>query len=238
MLRKIFTGIAFAGCLVSSFANPVSISSSPEHYGVYSGIAYIERGSDQIADDGTDRYNPLNMFDSDINTFYSLGMGGIVQIDLTDPQYFVDNSTVIEVTYNNLGDQNNTQQHYEAAEVYWGNKDGYVGNALLLNGSYFSTIVNGLKTGAYNGWNVLDQSVSVSNTNDVITYQIAVPKDANYTSLYIVDATEKVFGSSSHSVDGFDIGKITYKTVPEPASLTLLGVSILSLLGFSFRRKK
>jgi len=235
MIRTLLASIALAGLVASSYAASIPLDGSEinESIGAPFGTANIHYGDGQRRIAHPERYIAENMFDGVVaaDNFYSMGMGGVVQIDLNEPKHFVDNTAFIEVTWDNGGDI----EHHEAAEIWWGteNEDGsmsYVEGALLLNCSE-----GYLTTGAYSDWNIVAADV---NTDHIMAWKAYVPTDADYSSLYIRDVTLEAFGSTTSSFDGFDIGEITYSAIPEPASIAFLGISMLSIFGLAYKRKK
>lgn len=233
MVRKIFAGIALAGILTSTYATSMPLNGADIDYSILapSGIASIHYGDRPATGhylyDGS-RYIAERMFDDIVadDNFYSMGLGGVVQIDLDNPNHFIDEAAFIEVTWDNGGDIS----HHEAAEIWWGTADNsYVKSALLLNcdASFLSAGYNS------SGFDIIAPNL---NTNDIMSWNAIIPAGNKYVSMYIVDVTSSAFDATT-SYDGFDIGEINY-SVPEPATIAFLGMGLLSLFGLSYRRKK
>ncbi len=230
MIRPLFAAIALFGLVAGAFADPVPLASGEIDRVVTlpDGQAKIKLGSGQTG--AAERYDVSHMFDGIVakNNFYSMGKGGVVQIDLNNPAVFSDDATLIEVTWNNGGEGS----HKEAAEVWWGNEEGI---------SEFAGVMVNFAADE-------DDLIGYTNDNivapffdgvDLMKWQASLPAEGDYSTLYIRDVTSSAFSSGS-SFDGFDIGEISYAatSVPEPTTVTLLGLSMLSLFGVAIRRKK
>lgn len=190
------------------------------------GSVTVIAGTGQNSD--ASRYIESSMFDGDNSTFYAMGLGGSVQIDLDAPNYFTGEATFIEVTWNNGGEKN----HSEASEVWW----GIDGTATELAGVCVNFDTDDLSK-FDDGYTYKDMVINPTmDTNDDMTWNIAVPNGGPYNMLLIKDVTEVAL-TGTNSFDGFDVGEISY-AVPEPTTVSLLGFSMLALFGMAVRRKK
>lgn len=116
-------------------------------------------------------YDPDNLFDNNPDRFYSLGLGGSVQIDLDNPLYFDDEASVIEVTWNNTGN------YPEAAEVRWGVNG-------VLDGATRGILANTTVTNTDYAGLVLNPDIEVANDNDLMTWTFSVPTAHHYNTFF------------------------------------------------------
>jgi hypothetical protein len=157
-----------------------------------------------------------NIFDNDSNTILSLGLGGSLDLVIDPANRSISGGTVIELT--NLG-----SNHAESAQIYLGLNDG----DYVLIGEVFNNALGGGATFVDGLIATLSSVEDGANTSYFLTVF-----GGNFNSLRIVDSSP----NPGTSTDGFDIAKLSVTSVPEPATLALLGAGLLGLGGLARRK--
>jgi hypothetical protein len=171
-------------------------------------------GGDGIPDPSV-RTDVDNAFDGVITTFYSLGLGGTLTVNVAPKTLFTP-ASVVEFTY---GTPNNLFQ--ESVIVSLGIGGTFTPVAQLFNFKS-SVAIGGLST------------VSQSQTGSTTVVSIAGFADGIYDAIRLLDVTAD-FNSPADS-DGFDVAELKVNVVPLPAAgWMLLGVA--GLVGFMKRRQ-
>lgn len=175
---------------------------------------------------------PLRMFDGkvDRNSFFRMGSGGSLQVQIDDGFVFEGSVQISEVTYNNGGDR----KWRECARVYWANDSERVFAGYLVNSANLSSFEKGKGL-------VLK---AFSDTADTRSWRLDVP-EGEWTTLEIEDCTKAAFRSTT-SPDGFDIGELSFSTrllpgppdLPEPLTISLLGIGVLAVGAAASRRRR
>lgn len=168
--------------------------------------------SDGIADASV-RTDVDNAFDGTVSTFYALGVGGELTVDLS-PSFIASPVTAIEFTYAGT-------YFPESAEVYLG---------AALAGEVFN---DGSSTSTAN-FNILS---SIAGNTTTFTLEIL---SGFYSSVTLRDTTMVNFAGAygpNKVSDGFDVAELVVTAVPVPAAGFLL-VGGLGALAATRRRKK
>lgn len=159
--------------------------------------------------------------DNDVNTFYSLGIGGSIELDFT-PQTLVSPSTVVELTFNKSLTQ------YPEASILSFSTDGttFTDAVELFNDGTFGSVATGFSIAA-----------SAPTATAPVSFTISFT-DGTYTALKLTDSTDVAFYTGkSYTSDGFDVAEITASAVPLPAAGVLL-LGLVGGVGFMKRRHK
>jgi hypothetical protein len=162
-----------------------------------------------------DRSMVSSLTDGDVNTFYSLGMGGSLTASIAPLQ--IGSASLIEVTFgNNLS-------YPESAQVF-------LSGTLL--GEIFNTASGGVTTSA-NGATI----TASANTPSIgiTSFMIALGLNIG-SSLTFVDTSSAVPGYLN---DGFDIGELSIvSAVPLPAGAWLLLTGLGGVVALRRRQNK
>lgn len=156
--------------------------------------------------------------DGDVNTFYSLGIGGSLTASITGN---IATASVLEVT---LG---NNASFPESARIFLGESD----TGTLL-GEIFNDASGGTNTSS-NGATI----TATANTpsNGITSFLIDLGGNTG-SALTFVDTTGDNFSVAGTTKDGFDIGELSITPVPLPMS----GLVLLTAIGgvaVAYRRK-
>ncbi|WP_187429609.1 hypothetical protein ROLI_024850 [Roseobacter fucihabitans] len=156
-----------------------------------------------------------NLTDGDVDTFYSLGIGGSLTASIA-PQ-LIAGASLIEVTFNN------TPSFPESAQVYLG-----IDTSGILLGELFN-FASGVSSTSANGASIITAPNTPSTGRTSFVIDLGVNSGS---ALTFVDTT-----SGTGNKDGFDIAELSIAAVPLPAAglLLLAGIGGLAAVG---RRKK
>jgi hypothetical protein len=227
MQKRFILGVATAAFLFGGAANASTIVH--DTVGEFSAIVpgqLLQANGLAVA---ADRSVIGNMFDNNLSTIWSPGIGGRISFVIAPTSNVLTSGAVIELT-------NVSSNHREQAQVYLGvdNVDGsYVLIGTLLNAEFpgGASVVNSNPTVA-----TLDLVVSGLNSS----YTLTINSGA-FNSLRIVDISSPTGGGNR---DGFDIAELEVTSrapepvvgVPAPASLALFGAGLLGLASLRRRR--
>lgn len=171
--------------------------------------------ADGVATPGS-RFDVDNVYDGDTSSFYSLGDGGSLTIDVS-PLTLASPATVLEVTF---GTPN--PAYPESAQVFLGSD---LAGELFNDGSFTSET----------GFMISNPTTGASGA----AFEIAFASGA-YSTLMLLDTTMANFAGSYNAnkvTDGFDIAEVSVNAVPLPPALALF-FAPLALLGFMGSRRR
>lgn len=155
-----------------------------------------------------------NAIDGDTASFYSLGAGGSLTVDIS-PLTLGSPASVLEFTFNSPNDD-----YPESAELSFGST---VAGEIFNDGT--ATAQGGFSFGS-----------SVGTSGAMFTINL---DGGSYSTFTITDTTLDNFASdyTDKTTDGFDIAEVSVSAVPLPAGLPLLA-SVLAGLGFFGWRRR
>ena len=166
------------------------------------------------------RKNLGNAGDMDFSTFYALGVGGEITVDMS-PQSFGEQFHVFEFTFANV-----RHRFPESAKVFVTGPEGK-----QLKGELFNS-GNGGGTLTY-----LGPDIVVTAQGDVLRYAIHIPSGT--FSISLKDTTFRNFATTYETAgrasDGFDVADLTFMSVPEPTALTSFGLLLTEIVLVSSR---
>ena len=170
---------ALAASLLPMAANAMTITASGD---VSDGVA------------GAQRVDVDNAFDGDASTFYSLGMGGWLEVDVS-PLSIVSPAGLVEITFNTPN-----PLHPESVDIFM---DGTLAGTISNDGVAGDTGVNGFSLVATPG---------AGSTSYTMTFA------GGYHVIRLEDTSTAVHPTN----DGFDLAELSISAVPVPASAALL----------------
>ena len=177
-------------------------------------------GSDVVA---AGRSNVANMFDNNLTTIYSLGLGGTgaggtLDFVISPVTNLITSGTVIELTTGGVTGSG----HIEFAKMFLG-----------VNGGNWQLVGKLGNDGSVDGTGAIAGALLSANLmGNTTTFSLTVSSGA-YNSVRFSDVSPLVGANR----DGFDIAefRVTSTPVSEPATLALVG---LSLMGLSVMRRR
>lgn len=210
--------------LLKMVAVAAALTVAPMAANAFTVTATNADGPSDGVSNATTRSDVDNALDGTVATFFSLGVGGELEIDVS-PSRLISPASVIEITF---GSPN--EDFPESAQIFFGG---------ILAGEIFNQEVGGVLFTEEAGFDIeaVENSIGVSFT---ITFSDA----AAFSTLTLVDTTGVNFASEYSNLDGeagdpttdgFDIANVSVNAVPLPASaLLLLG----ALGGFGLLSRK
>jgi hypothetical protein len=157
------------------------------------------------------RSNINNMFDNNLTTMLSLGLGGQIDFLITPTDYALTSGSIIELTFGTSG-------HPETAGLWLGTDLGSWIKIGDLNNSHTS--------GGPSVTNLAPAVATLGVTaNGATSSYVLTLVSGTFNSLRLVDASP----NAGPDRDGFDIAELRLTSVPEPASLALIGAGLLGL---------
>lgn len=184
--------------------------------------------------DGTavaaDRSDLDAAFDGDSSTFYSLGIGGTLSVDVSPNR--IASGSVVEIT-----NDSPNKSFPESAQIWLGGSIGEDGIWDSTDAVYFGELFNDGSDADF----VADfGSIFLSDQAGKETvWELTLNSDVVYSLITLVDSTwENYSGEYTKLVsDGFDVGEFRVAAIPLPASVLML-MGALGGLGFVSRRRK
>lgn len=169
-------------------------------------------------------------FDGDSNTFYSLGIGGTLSVDVS-PQR-IASSSVVEVTNNTPN-----KTYPESAEIWLGGSIDDNGIWSDIGAVKFGELFNDGTAETYEP--DFGSILAGGQTGQTTTWNLVLNSDAVYSLITLVDSTWKNYSDKYTEImsDGFDVGEFRVAAIPLPASVLML-MGALGGLGFLSRRRE
>ena len=162
--------------------------------------------------------------DGDASTFYSLGVGGTLSVDVSPRA--LTGASVVEVTYGSPNDD-----YPESAELWLGGS---------ISGGTFDDTGATLAARLFNDGTFTGASdIATTLGSDGASFSIDIDPNEGFSLITLRDASIEDFGDSYADSgivsDGFDVGEFTVAAVPLPASGSFL---LAALLGAAMLRRR
>lgn len=175
-----------------------------------------------------DRTDLSSAFDNDVDTFFSLGIGGTLEGTAQPGLQFATGVGLIEITFGTV----NTQ-FPEAALIEFSDANGVQASVELHNlGASDSSCVD-----------AVGLICTASQTGTTTEWSIILSGLFNFTGVKITDTTGQFADQypTNRPSDGFDIGELRISTVPtepipEPGTVTMIGLG-LGLVALAYRKR-
>ncbi|HET7408890.1 MAG TPA: VPLPA-CTERM sorting domain-containing protein [Paracoccaceae bacterium] len=188
---------------------------------------YADQGA--TASGGTvdpDRSILANASDGKADTWFSLGIGGTLSIDVKP--HGLTGGQVTEVTFKTVNDA-----YLESAQIWLGGQVDANGVFDQTGAYHFGTLINDetgfeLEPGSFGSITKLAQG---GNTT---VWELLFTGDTEYSLITLLDITND---NNSPLNDGFDVGEFKVTMAPLPASVLML-MGALCGLGFIGRRRR
>lgn len=175
------------------------------------------------------------MFDNNDQMLFSLGLDNDAFTSGSDTDNdgeggqltFIIDPTTNQLVSGLVIETTNPGQHLEAARIEIGKNGSWFDVGTMFNDA------QGSGSASQNDTNVATLAFSSAGSN-TSRYELGIVS-GTYNAVRITDLTLASFPSTS-STDGFDIGRFQVTSVPVPATIGLLGISLIGL-GAAMRRR-